>query len=155
MLTMNLCLSVAKNSRSLSMESILRLVMMLHNCRSTWLWTFLSSHKSVPSQGATLSKLSRTHPSPPCSSICKLACSETVAIWPFVPAQPVFAALPSLSLLARSPLAPCWHISAVILALLRRSCSEGARRSPGSACHRRLSVFVPNCRTLGTGVGVA
>lgn len=155
MFTMNLCLSVAKNSRSLSIESILRLVMMLYAFKNTWPWTSLSSRKFVPSQGARLSIPSRTHPSPPCSSICKPACSEIEVRWLLAHAQPFFAVLPSLNSPARSLLAPCWRISEATSALLRRSCSEVVRQSPDAAFRRRLSAFAPNYQTLGTEVGVA
>jgi hypothetical protein len=150
MFTMNLCLSVAKNSRSFRIESMLRLVIILIQGRNTWLLTFPSSRKCDRLPGVTLSKLCRSRPSPPCSDICKPFCLKKVAILPTATAGRDGAALLFRDWSVRSRLALWSHISVGISVLWMKFCWDRLRDSLAGEWLRRRNVVALNCRTPET-----
>lgn len=136
MLTINLCRRVARNSLSLRMESMLRLVMMLRWGRVTWPWTSPSLRRYGQSPGAPPSTPCRIRPYPPCSGTYRPSWSGKEATE--LPAtQPHAASSPSTGFPCRSP-ASSSRTSAGTSTPWRRFYWERARGVPAAeGLHRR------------------
>ena len=129
---------------------MLRLVIILIRGIITWLLTFISSRRCGRWRGVTLSKPSRSPPSPPCSDICKPFCLKKVAILPTATAARDGAALLFIHWSVRFRLALWSHTFVEISVPLMKFCWDRLRESPAGGWLRRRNGVGLSCRTPAT-----